>query len=98
MTVFAKSSSGVGYCPHSKMFTSWKWGFLAVLEFSVKGPEVSAGISARHQREAHQVQGLDHDWSLGNKALKMLAWGSSSSERVSENIPVDKSSQNENKL
>ena len=32
-----------------------KCGFLAVLEFLVTGPAVSAGISAGHQHEAQQV-------------------------------------------
>ena len=35
----------------------------------------SAEICARHQREAHLVQGLDHDLTLGYNIIKMLAWG-----------------------
>ena len=59
---------------------------LAVLEFSVAGPEVSAGVSARDQREARQVQGLDHDWSLGNKTVKKIAW--SFSQICTGGLPV----------
>ena len=38
-----------------------RWAFLAVLEFSLAGPKLSAEISAQHQPEAHQVRGHDHD-------------------------------------
>ena len=47
---------------------------MAVLEVFVARPMVSAGVSARPQREARQVQGLDQDWCLGNKTVKMIAW------------------------
>ena len=63
-----------------------EWGLLAVLEFSVAGPEVSA----QHQREARQVQDLDHDWSLGNKRVKMIAWGFS--EVCAGGLPVQSKS------
>ena len=61
---------------------------MAVLEFSVAGPEVSTGVSAQDQREARQVQGLDHDWSLGNKTVNMIAWGIS--KICTGGLPVQK--------